>query len=42
MIRDAEAIDIVWPKFQQWLEDFVEPEERVILVAWNGESWDLK
>ena len=42
MIRDAETIDIVWPKFQQWLEDLVEPEERVILVAWNGESCDLK
>ena len=42
MIRNAEGIDVVWARFEKWLKELVSPDETVILVAWNGESCDLK
>ena len=41
-IRDAEEIYPVWQRFCQWLRSNVSPDEAIVLVAYNGETCDLK
>ena len=37
----ADPIDMVWNRFIEFLNNHVKPEQRGILVAWNGASCDL-
>ena len=41
-IRDAEEIFPVWQKFCQWLQSNVSTDEAIVLVAYTGETCDLK
>ena len=41
-ITSAPVIETVWQQFNSWFYREVDPSETVILVAWNGESCDLK
>jgi hypothetical protein len=41
-ITSAAGIETVWQQFNSWFHQEVDPSETVILVAWNGESCNLK
>ena len=41
-IINAGNMRTVWPDFQRWFFSIVSPAEMVVLVAWNGETCDLK
>ena len=41
-IINAGNMRTVWPEFQRWFFSIVSPAEMVVLVAWNGETCDLK
>ena len=42
-IQNANPINIVWPQFVSWCENLVtERNQKAVLVAWNGESSDMK
>ena len=41
-IVSADDIETVWRQFVGWVERLVGHDETAILVAWNGESCDLK
>ena len=41
-ITSADDIFKVWASFTRWLHSNVGPDETVVLVAWNGETCDLK
>ena len=41
-IRDAEEIHAVWHRFCQWIRANVARDEVIVLVAYNGETCDLK
>ena len=39
-IKDAQPIEVVWKQFVTFLEKYIEPANRGVLVAWNGNSCD--
>ena len=41
-IRNADDITIVWGQFETWIKESVLGDEVVILVAYNGETCDMK
>ena len=41
-IVDADPISVVWKKFIEFLDKNIGPEEKGVLIAWNGESCDLR
>ena len=41
-IREAEKIGVVWNNFYRWIESMIRPGEKIILVAWNGATCDLR
>ena len=41
-ITSADSIDHVWQRFPAWLSQNIRRTDTVILVAWNGQSCDLK
>ena len=41
-IQSAEGIERVWQQFTSWFYREVNTSETVVLVAWNGETCDLK
>ena len=41
-IINASNMRTVWPEFQHWFFRHLSPAEKVVLVAWNGETCDLK
>ncbi len=41
-IVNAGNMRTVWPNFQRWFFSIVSPAKMVVLVAWNGETCDLK
>ena len=41
-ILDADPMPSVWTRFLLWLGTHTKPEEKVILVAYNGERCDMK
>ena len=41
-IVDADPISDVWEKIIEYLDNRIEPKEKGVLVAWNGESCDLR
>ena len=41
-IVGADGIETVWRRFVGWVERKMDEDEMAILVAWNGESCDLK
>ena len=41
-ITSADSIDHVWQQFSAWLSRNIRRTDTVILVAWNGQSCDLK
>ena len=41
-IVNAEAIEVVWEQFVQFIDRHIGQNQRATLVAWNGETCDLK
>ena len=41
-IRTAYPMAVVWPQFEEWIKVNTAPDEVVILIAYNGETCDLK
>ena len=41
-IIGADGMDLVWPRFLQWFANHLKREEVAALVAYNGETCDLK
>ena len=41
-IRNADEIHAVWQRFCKWIRVNVAPDEVMVLVAYNGETCDLK
>jgi hypothetical protein len=43
VIKSADPIETVWPKFVEWCEALTrEGPTKVMLVAWNGTTCDIK
>ena len=41
-IKNASNITEVWSNFNKWISDNTRPDNKIVLVAWNGKSCDLK
>ena len=41
-IIGVDGMDLVWPRFLQWFAYHLKREEVAVLVAYNGETCDLK
>ena len=41
-IANADDIATVWERFNMWIDRHESPDDTIVLVAWNGATYDLK